>query len=103
MGQISDREGAFSINNVRIEQSQPDGSWKQLGSSDGNGRWWIIKEKLKGGGNVRLSKPGYYPVVMSEAEFLQQVNVLMTPTESRGGGFGESSRPFDPAGQHPSQ
>jgi len=89
MGQISDREGAFSINNVKIEQQQTNGSWKHLGDTDGNGRWWIIKEWIKGGGQVRLSKPGYYAITMSESEFLQQVNIVMMSSGSRQGGFGE--------------
>ncbi|MBI5762430.1 MAG: hypothetical protein HZA51_02765 [Planctomycetes bacterium] len=94
MGQISDREGAFSINNVRIEQQQTDGSWKNLGSTDGNGRWWIIKEKINGGGRIRLSKNGYYTIMMGESEFLQQYNIVLAPT---GGStqFGEQG-----AGQH---
>ena len=91
MGQVSDREGAFCIGGVKIEQSQSDGSWNQLGTTDGNGRWWIIKEKMKGGGKVRMSKQGYYPIVMSDSEFLQQVNLVMTPTDNAGG-FGETSK-----------
>ena len=93
MGQISDREGAFCIGGVKIEQFQADGSWAQLGVTDGNGRWWILKEKMRGGGKIRMSKPGYYPIVMSDSEFLQQVNLVMTPTDTAGG-FGEPSRDF---------
>lgn len=80
MGQISDRQSAWSVNDVLIEQQQSDGSWKQLGRTDGNGRWWIIKDKFSGGGKVRLSKPGYYSITMPEAEFLQQNNLLMIPS-----------------------
>ncbi len=91
MGQISDREGAFSINNVRFEQQQSDGTWKYLGNTDGNGRWWIMKEKIKGGGGIRLSKNGYYTITMGESEFLQQYNIVLAPT---GGAtpFGEPGR-----------
>ena len=93
MGQVSDRDGAFSVGGVRIDQLQPDGSWHQLGITDGNGRWWILKEKMEGGGKIRMSKPGYYPIVMTEAEFIQQANLVMTPTDASGG-FGEPSRDF---------
>ena len=93
MGQVSDREGAFSIGGVKIEQIQSDGSWKYLGTTDGNGRWWILKEKMKGGGKIRLSKQGYHSVIMSDAEFLQQVNLVLMPTGSSGG-FGESGSDF---------
>jgi hypothetical protein len=93
MGQVSDREGAFSVGGVKIEQMQSDGSWYQLGITDGNGRWWIIKDKMQGGGKIRLSKPGYYPIVMSDSEFIQQVNLVLTPTGSSGG-FGESGKDF---------
>ena len=94
MGQVSDREGAFSVGGVKIEQMQSDGSWYQLGITDGNGRWWIIKDKMQGGGKIRLSKPGYYPIVMSDAEFIQQVNLVMTPTGGSSSGFGESGKDF---------
>lgn len=80
MGQISDRQSAWSVNDVLIEQQQTDGSWKQLGRTDGNGRWWIIKDRFSGGGKVRLSKPGYFSITMPEAEFLQQNNLLMIPS-----------------------
>lgn len=80
MGQISDRQSAWSVNDVLIEQQQSDGSWKQLGRTDGNGRWWIIKDRFSGGGKVRLSKPGYFSITMPEAEFLQQNNLLMIPS-----------------------
>lgn len=91
MGQVSDREGAFAVNDVKIEQVRTGGKWKYLGNTDGTGRWWIIKEMIKGGGNVRLSKPGYHTVVMSESEFLQQINILMVPTEVRGSEFGDAA------------
>lgn len=84
MGQISDREGGFAVNNVLIEQQQPGGQWKKLGNTDGNGRWWIIKDTVSGGGKIRLSKPGYHTQLMSESEFLQQMNIVMVPTGGRG-------------------
>jgi hypothetical protein len=80
MGQISDRQSAWSISGVLIEQQQVDGSWKQLNRSDGNGKWWILKDNIHGGGKIRLSKSGYYSVTMPEAEFLQQSNLLMIPS-----------------------
>jgi hypothetical protein len=92
MGQVSDRDGAFSVGGVKIDQMKADGSWHQLGMTDGNGRWWILKEKMEGGGKIRLSKPGYYPIVMTEAEFIQQVNLVITPTGASSSGFGETSR-----------
>ncbi len=81
MGQISDGESAFSIRDARIDQQQADGSWKRLGETDGNGEWWILKDKIRSGGKVRITKPGYYPLVMRDGEFLQQINLLMIPSE----------------------
>ena len=85
-GQISDRESAFSINDVKIEQQKPGGAWKTIGYTDGKGKWNIFKVKIGGGGKIRFTKPGYDTLVMYENEFLQQTNILMTPTgESRFG------------------
>lgn len=85
-GQISDRESAFSINDVKIEQQKPGGAWKVIGYTDGKGKWNIFKMHIGGGGKIRFSKPGYETLVMYESEFLQQTNILMTPTgESRFG------------------
>jgi len=90
MGQLSDRESSWSINRADIEQQQSDGEWKVIGTTDGNGRWWIMKEDIQGGGRVRIIKPGYYPLIMSESEFLNEPNLLMIPSSSKGG-FGGSS------------
>lgn len=79
MGQLSDQEGAFSITHARIEQRQPDGSWKLLDKTDGHGRIWILKDKIQGGGRIRISKPGYSTLYMLENEFLQENNLLMIP------------------------
>ena len=85
-GQISDRESAFSVNDVKIEQQKPGGEWKTIGYTDGKGKWNIFKVNIGGGGKVRFSKPGYETLVMYESEFLQQNNILMSPTgESRFG------------------
>lgn len=81
MGQISDGESAFSIRDARIEQQQEDRSWKRLGETDGNGKWWIFKDKIRSGGRIRITKPGYYPLTMRDGEFLQQANLLMIPSE----------------------
>jgi hypothetical protein len=96
MGQISDREAAWAVANVQIDQHQPDGTWKSLGSTDGNGRWWIIKEKIKGGGKIRLSRGGYLPIYLGESEFLQQNNIIMYP--EAGGGTGAGGDPFERGG-----
>ncbi len=84
MGQISDREAAFAVGNARIDQQQPDGTWKNLGTTDGNGKWWIMKEKVKSGGRIRISKPGYFPVYLTDSQFLQEVNIMMIPTGGAG-------------------
>lgn len=84
MGQISDREAAFAVGNARIDQQQRDGTWKSLGATDGNGKWWIMKEKVKGGGRVRITKPGYFPVYMTDSQFLQEVNIMMIPSGGAG-------------------
>lgn len=76
-GQVSDRQGTWPVNNVNISQQQSDGSWKDIGVTDGKGRWNILKARISGGGRVKLHKPGYYTVLMSESEFLQQSNILM--------------------------
>jgi hypothetical protein len=79
-GHISDRENSWGINDVEIAQKQPSGSWKIIGRSDGKGRWEVYKNKIKGGGMVRISKRGYYAIEMSEAEFLQKHMILMQST-----------------------
>jgi hypothetical protein len=85
-GQISDRESAFTVGDVRIEQQAEDGGWRLLGKTDGRGRWWILKDRIKGGGMIRISKAGYYPIRQSENEFLQSINLLMIPSGSAGSG-----------------
>jgi len=87
-GHISDRENSWGINGVEIAQKQDDGSWKVIGSSDGHGRWEVFKDRIKGGGTIRVSKKGYYSVEMTEAEFLQKHVILMQ--ESGGSDYGES-------------
>jgi hypothetical protein len=84
MGQVSDREAGFAVNNVIIEQQQPGGQWKSLGHTDGNGRWWVMKDFIKGGGRIKLSKPGYHTKVISESEFLQEMNIVLLPTGGSG-------------------
>ncbi len=79
-GHISDKEGTWGINDVAISQKQDDGSWKRIGGTDGKGRWEVFKQKIKGGGAVRLRKRGYYTITMSEAEFLQRHMILMSAT-----------------------
>ena len=96
MGQVSDRDGAFSIRDARIDQIDSDGSWRTLGATDGNGRWWIMKERIKGGGRIRITKAGYHTVYMTESEFLQQVNLLMIPESDSGAAYGEGSQRSDP-------
>jgi hypothetical protein len=79
MGQISDRESSWGIPGATIEQQQADGSWRTLGETDGGGRWWILKDKIRGGGRVRVSKAGYYARTMRESEFLQENNIVLLP------------------------
>ena len=99
MGQISDRESGFAINDARIEQRQDDGGWKRLGdNTDGNGKWWIMKDRIKGGGDIRITKPGYYPMRLAESEFIASVNLMMIPTGAAGptddirGGWGDDTQ-----------
>lgn len=80
-GQISDRQGTWPVNDVIISQQQSDGSWKRIGSSDGKGKWNILKANIKGGGRIKLEKPGYYTLNMSESEFLQQNNILLEASD----------------------
>lgn len=87
-GHISDRENSWGINAVEIAQKQPEGNWKVIGSSDGKGRWEVYKNRIEGGGKIRVSKRGYYTIEMSEAEFLQKHVILMQATE--GSDFGDS-------------
>jgi hypothetical protein len=89
MGQISDRDSSRSIGSASIEQKQSDGSWKLLDQTDGNGRWWIMKSEVGGGGRIRISKPGYYPKVIPENEFMQEHSLLLVP--SGAGGFGDDA------------
>ena len=80
MGRISDREAAGPVNSVKIEQLRPDGTWKQLGRTDGHGYFQVYKHEIVGGGRIRLSKPGYHTLNMSESEFLMENSMLMSPT-----------------------
>lgn len=79
-GQVSDRETSSSVNNVLIEQKR-SGAWKRIGHTDGKGAWNIFKHEIHGGGQIRLSKPGYRPLVMEESEFLSQSVILLAPTQ----------------------
>lgn len=90
-GHISDRENTWGINAVTIEQKQADGSWRQIGETDGKGRWEVFKKDVKGGGTIRIRKGGYYTIEMPEAEFLQKHMILMQETGS--GELGEGLPP----------
>ncbi len=79
-GQISDRESTRAIYGVLISQHQSDGTWKRVGETDGTGRWNIFKRRISGGGDIRLSKPGYQTKMMLESTFLQEHNILMQAT-----------------------
>lgn len=79
-GQISDWESTRAIYGVVISQHQPDGGWKRVGETDGTGRWNIFKRRISGGGDIRLSKPGYRTKTMLESTFLQEHNILMQAT-----------------------
>ncbi len=80
-GHICDREGAFAVDGVEIAQRQPGGSWKVLGRTDGKGRWEIFKHQISGGGQIRISKPGYATVFLSESEFRQQTQIVLEATD----------------------
>lgn len=78
-GVISDRETSRPIPTARIEQMR-GGEWRELGETDGRGRWWIMKHDIKGGGRIKLSKPGYYADTLPESEFLGGQSFLLVPT-----------------------
>jgi len=80
MGRMSDREYSSPVTGVKIEQQQEDGSWKNLGETDGTGKWFILRSQYKGGGRIRLSKKGYGTQIMSDNEFMQASSMLMEPT-----------------------
>jgi len=92
MGQISDREASWAISGALIEQQKSDGTWREIGETDGGGRWWIMKDRIKGGGRIRITKPGYFPRTLAEAEFMQETNIMMIPS-------GDSDRLEDANGQ----
>ena len=79
-GQISDGESTRAVYGVVISQQQADGGWKRVGETDGTGRWNIFKSRISGGGDIRLSKPGYRTKTMLESTFLQEHNILMLST-----------------------
>lgn len=91
MGQISDRESSWAVPGATIEQQQSDGTWQMLGETDGGGRWWILKDKIQGGGRIRISKPGYFTRTMREGEFLQENNIVLIP----GGGGDQDDGPVN--------
>jgi hypothetical protein len=80
-GQISDRESAFSVNDVKIEQQKPGGAWKTLGYTDGKGKWNIFRMHIGGGGKVRFSKPGYATFQRSKVMTTNQSNDLNVSLE----------------------
>ncbi len=90
-GIVSDRETSRPIPGVRIDQNRARG-WKDLGETDGKGRYWILKSEIRGGGRIRLSKAGYYATTLSEAEFLGGQSFLMIPGESESDEFRELLR-----------
>lgn len=79
-GQINNRETSRSVNDVKIEQQQEGGGWKEIGRSDGKGAWNIFKMQIEPGRRIRLSKPGYETLVMEESDFLSQSVILLTPS-----------------------
>lgn len=85
-GQVSDREGSFPVNGVSIWQQENDGSWREIGSTDGKGKWNILKSRIKGGGRIKMQKAGYQTLIMGESDFLQQNSILIQATDS--GNFG---------------
>lgn len=94
-GQVNDRLHAHSVNDVKVEQLRPDGTWKTLGRTDGRGMWWILKSKVSGGGKIRFSKPGYAPFIVPESEFLETTTFLIQPHDDSGGfGRGGYIDPF---------
>ncbi len=78
-GIISDREYARPLPYVQISQRH-SGSWKTLGETDGRGRYWIMKDTVKGGGRVRFSKEGYHPAEVTEGEFLTGQSFILVPS-----------------------
>ena len=82
MGRMADREYSSAVAGVQIDQQQEDGSWKNLGETDGSGKWFILKSQYKGGGRIRLSKKGYGTQIMSDNEFMQASSLLMAPTST---------------------
>lgn len=95
-GQISNRQTSAPVNDVRIEQRQPDGRWKSIGRTDGKGAWNIFKHEIHGSGLIRLSKPGFAPMVMEESDFLSQNVILLQPAGDHGIGDDGVDDPFAP-------
>jgi hypothetical protein len=77
-GIISDRETARPLPYVAITQRHKS-NWKELGKTDGRGRYWVLKETVTGGGNVRFSKDGYHPAEVTEGEFLTGQSFILVP------------------------
>jgi len=80
-GIISDRETARPLPFVEISQRH-SGSWKSLGETDGRGRYWIIKETVKGGGRIRFTKESYHPAEVTEGEFLTGQSFILVPSNT---------------------
>jgi hypothetical protein len=78
-GRISDRETGSTIPDVEVLASASADNWKTLGHTDGRGAYWILKSKLQHG-QIQFRKPGYFPAVMRESDFLGSGSHLMTPT-----------------------
>lgn len=78
-GIISDRETARPLPFVKIDQEKGDG-WKHVGDTDGRGRYWIMKDRVGGGGVMRFSKNGYLPTKVTEGDFLTGQSFLLTPS-----------------------
>lgn len=78
-GIVSDRETARPISDVSISQRCAE-TWKELGETDGRGRYWILKTDVRGGGKIRLAKPGYRPTELLESEFMTGQSFILVPT-----------------------
>lgn len=87
-GHISDRDTSSPVQNVEVLASRDGQAWKKLGTTDGRGAFWILKSTIPSNSKIRLKKAGYFPLDMTDSDFVNSRSHLITPT-------GQASDPFD--------
>lgn len=97
IGHVSDRDTSSTVNDVAVSASTDGRTWKQLGTTDPGGEYWILKSQIPSNARIRLAKRGYQPLEMADEEFLGSRSHLLTPAGTSGADpFAADTRTVDP-------